>query len=1092
MLLSKKEPSVKKKRARKRVKNQVFPIVAIGASAGGLEPLKTLIENLPDDTGLAFVVVQHLASNQESMLRDILSRYTKMVVQKIENNMQVQPNHIYVIPSGQIITIKKGNLKLEPKERSQKAINIFFQSLAEEHKTRAIGVILSGTGSDGTEGLKTIKAEGGITFVQDPQTAAYSDMPRNAISADTAYYIISAKEIAKELVNIANHPELSHRKIEAESEKSMPEESSSNQKIFGLLKKEFNVSFTHYKKPTVNRRISRRMVINHIENKKEYVEYLRTHTKELKKLFDDLLINVTGFFREKQTFSLIKETVLPDLLEKKQLNEPLRVWVPGCSTGEEVYSIAIIIKEFFEEKNIVDKMVQIFGTDINDKNVNKARQGIYPSSIKENVTEKRLKRFFTTINGSYQVSKQIRDLCVFAKHDISSDPPFSKMDLILCRNMLIYFDIKLQEKIIPILHYGLNYDGYLVLGQSESIGKYSSLFKALTPKGIIFRKKVGQPATQFSFEKAHPRFLSQKLEVINEQSYLETLENEIDHILLSEYAPASLVLNNNLDVIFFRGDVNSYISMDSGIASLNITKIVRKDIRTTIQTAVYIAKKEKKEVKEIVRIEDGTRMVTISVKPIKIPKHEDSYYIIVFKDTESFPTVFKELPKIGTKSAKDQQIRDLTEELATSKQQLQTVIEQQEATNEELRSTLEESQSSNEELMSTNEEMETTKEELQSANEELQTLNDELKDRNQKLNILNDDLTNLMNNIDTAVVIVDNNLHIRRFTESAQKLLRLLATDMGHKITDARLGIPLDNIEDLLLDVTNKLTHVRKEIKTEKNLWYQMRIRPYLTHDKKVNGAVLSFAEITEMKKLEQLIKDQTSKLLESESLAAIGKTAGMVGHDIRNPLQAIEGELYLAEKELAPRDSDLKHKMGKSIEFIRERLYYIDKIVKDLQDYAATSQPTLNKVDLKKLVEEVISSLKIPEEIKVSILINPDFPALSLDGLYMKRILTNLILNSIQAMPNGGKIIVEAIKKHDHASINIIDSGCGMSEETKKKIFVPLFTTKSKGQGFGLAVVKKLTDAINASISFESEEGKGTIFTITLPETLMERNTLE
>jgi two-component system CheB/CheR fusion protein len=1074
--------------------NQVFPIVGIGASAGGLDAMKQLLENLPEDVGLAYVVVQHLAADQESMLPEILSRHTKMSVKKVQNGMQIKPDRVYVMPSGKTMTISKGVLKLEPKAASLRPINEFMQSLANDRKTKAIGVILSGTGTDGTEGLKSIKAEGGITLAQDPKTAHYPDMPRNAILAKTVYYVLSPEDIAEELVNIANHPEIARQK-KIEAKEPTKEELTDNQKIFTHLKATFGVNFANYKKSTINRRITRRMVINKIDIKKEYVEFLRTNKEELQALFDDLLIGVTSFFREPDTFIVLKEQVFPELVDKKQPNVTIRVWVPGCSTGEEAYSIAIAIEEFLEENSIVNKQIQIFGTDANSKFIEEARRAIYPRTIADNVSEIRLNRFFITTNGNYQVKKQIRDMCVFAKHDLTLDPPFSNLDLIVCRNLLIYFDNKLQEKVIPILHYGLRNHGYLVLGQSESIGRFTNLFKPLTKKGLIFQKKDAQPKVEFQLEAPLPYITKKRFEHPTKTDSLILLQKEMDN-LLSDYVPASLLLNNDLDVIVFRGKVDPYISIDSGVASLKATKIVRKDLRPTLQTGLYKAKKTKKEVEETVRTEKDkhTKIVKIKIKPVKLSKHEENFYFVIFekiyktssKDKKAETPLQKE-----TESTKDEQIKELSEELESTKHTLQMVVEQQEATNEELRSSLEEAQSSNEELMSTNEELETTKEELQSANEELATLNDELKDRNLKLTELNNDFANLMNNVDTAVVLIDNDFKIRRFTNSAQELLKLIPTDMDHPITNIRLGIPIDDLENLLNKVINGLESFREEIETEKGRWYQMRIRPYLTEEKKVGGAVLSLANVTEIKKLEaenkcytddleQKVKEQTSQLIESEKMATIGKTAGMVGHDIRNPLQAIEGEIYIAKQEInAMPDTEEKNRMLKSLRIIQNRLYYINKIIMDLQDFSRKLEPNPEKVDLSKVVKETLSEIMIPETVKVTVSIEPDFPKLTLDTSYMKRILMNLLTNSIQAMPKGGNLKINAICQDDKALISVNDTGEGMSEGTKKKIFTPLFTTKSQGQGFGLAVVKRLTEAMDGTINFESEVNKGSIFTV-------------
>jgi two-component system CheB/CheR fusion protein len=1089
----------KKKETRNNTSKQVFPIAGVGASAGGLDAIRKLLENLPENTGIAYVVIQHLAANQESMLPEILARFTKMPVSKVQSGKETEPNHIYVIPSGTAMTIEESKLRLKPKSTVHKPIDEFLFSLARERKTRAIGIVLSGTGTDGTEGLKFVKGEGGITFAQEPNSAQYPDMPRSAISAEAVDFVLPPEKIAEELIRIAQHPEIIRPKIEP-TEPQITENGTDIQKIFTLLKASFGVNFANYKKSTTNRRITRRIVLNKIGTHKKYVAYLRTHKDELQELFEDLLIGVTGFFREPDTFTVLREKVFPAFIERKMPNQPIRVWVPGCSTGEEVYSIAIAIEEFLEERNIVDMQIQVFGTDVNGKNVDKARRGTYLKTIEDSVSKERLERFFASINGNFQVVKQIRDMCVFAKHDLTSDPPFSNLDLIVCRNLLIYFDPTLQEKILPVFHYGLRSKGFLVLGESESVGKFTNLFEPLTKKGVVFQKKLAQPSFDFRMEASTPFRMRKPFEQPVEADSLTLLEKEIDRLLTSEYVPASLVLNSNLDVLVFRGKVDPFISVDAGVASLNAAKIVRKELRPALQTAVYRAKKGKKDIKETVRIKQGkkTRTVNIQIKPVKIPKHEDIFFLVLFGETiKVTPERQKTAAAAGhveAESVKDQQIRELSEDLESTKQTLQTIIEQQEATNEELRSSMEELQSSNEELMSTNEELETAKEELQSTNEELTTLSDELKNRNQSLAGLNDDLNNLMDNVDTAVVIVDNEYKIKRFTASAQELLRLTALDIGHPITGIRLGIPAEDLEKPLSSAITKLSLVRKEINAGKDRWYQMRIRPYITQDKKIGGAVLSFSDITEMKAwesnrklyaegLEGKIRDQAGELLQAENMAAIGKTAGMVGHDIRNPLQSMVGEVYLLHSEVAKLpEGEEKKSMQESLSSLDQNIAYINKIVADLQDFAKPSSTLLEEVDVEKTIRNVISSAKIPKEVAVSISIEKDFPKIKLDPSCLKRALTNLVSNSVQAMPKGGKLAIKAFRQNGKALVTVADTGEGMSDGVKSKIFTPLFTTKSRGQGFGLAVVKKLTEAMGGTITFESEEGSGTKFTLEFP----------
>ena len=1255
-----------------------FPIVGIGASAGGLDPIRKLLEDLPVDTGMSFVVIQHLSPGQESMLPEILSRSTKMKVLQVEDGMQVEKNHVYVITPGTTMTLKSGHLELVPKGASLKPINDFLISLATERKTQAIGIVLSGTGNDGTEGLKAIKVEGGITFVQDPETAQYSDMPKNAIDAEAAYFILSPENIVKELVRLAKNPQLSRANLDTPRH---AERETEIKKILKMLNTSSGVDFTHYRETTVNRRIARRMVINKIGSDKKYVKFLQAHPDELQALFDDLLIGVTSFFREPKTFEALKEKVFPELTKNRSASESIRVWIPGCSTGEEVYSVAITIQEFLGEKAIADVRIQIFGTDANEKNIEKARQGIYPKIIEDKISGNRLTRFFTRQNGNYQIKKHIRDLCIFAKQDITSDPPFSNLDIIMCRNVLIYFDSLLHERVFPIFHYGLKPNGFLVLGESESIGKFQYLFEPVTTKGLVYKKKRVQPQTSFHPETLVPYvFKSKGAKQPEKLNSMMLLKEEVDRLLMAEFVPATLLVNNNLDILFFRGQVNQFLTHEPGTASLNVSKMVRKELRTNVQTAVYLARRENKALKETVQFNNQgqPKTVAIQVKPLKTSDYEEPFFLITLEESASQRDNFLQGTESTTaekETSKDKQINSLKGDLESTKQSLQNIIEVQEATNEELRSTMEEAQSSNEELQSTNEELETAKEELQSGNEELQTLNEELKNRNLALGRLNDDLTNLLVNIDLPVVIVDNDLKIRRFTSSALEFLRMSPSDVGRSISIINPQVFDIDLTKIITEVIVKLAAVNREVTCAEGRLYEMRVRPYLTEEKKIDGAVLSFTDITETKKiekdtsvslkksqksgseisallnaaravlknkefqdsaraifnackdligatagyvallsddgkenevlfldagglpctvdpsltmpirglraevynsgkvvfendfsqsewqkfspkghvrlknvlfapltienrtvgviglankmgefterdaemamafgelasvalvnsktlemleenekelmkhsvhLEELVEERTKDLKNSERLAAIGATAGMVGHDIRNPLQAITSDIYLAKSDLASfPESEEKKNIGESLQEIENNAAYINKIVADLQDYSRPTSPRLEETDIEEIIHSVLATLNIPENVSVTHSIRKDFPKLKTDQVYIQRILTNLSNNAIQAMPNGGKLVLAATVKSGKATITVEDTGEGISENFRNKIFTPLVTTKARGQGFGLSVVKRFTEALGGTVTFESEVGKGTKFIIELP----------
>ena len=1006
------------------------------------------------------------------MLPSILARATKMPVLAVTDEMQVKPNTVYVIPSGKIMTLKGECLNLIPKGASLKPIDAFFISLAQQRSTQAIGIVLSGTGTDGTEGLKEIKNEGGITFAQDPKTAQYTGMPQSVISSEAVDFILAPDQIAHELSKIANNPQLVRAELDALESK--------NETILGpfiaLLKSNFKVDFSHYKESFLNRRIKRRIVLNHMENIKEYSDYLHKRPDELQKLFDDLLVGVTNFFREPNTFTLLKEKVFPEIVKNKSTQQPIRVWVIGCSSGEEAYSFAITLLEFLEEKALTNIPIQIFGTDVNQRNIDKARQGIYPKTIESNVSEQRLKKHFTSFNGSYRISKGIRDLCVFSKQDVTADPPFSNLDLVSCRNMLIYFDSPLQERVVPILHYALKPNGCLVLGESESIGKLTALFEPQTSKGIIYVKKKAHPQVIFGFE----TFANQARGTVSlpeKRDSVSLLREAMDKVLLTDFVPASLLVNNNLDTIITRGNVAPYLKFESGEASLNLAKMLRKEVRAEAQTLLYRAKKENKPIKsEAIRFEHLEHPLTVNIQviPLKLLQYEEPFFLVLFEDVSSAAAHLRQAIELtstpeGRENAKDAQIQELREEADSTKHSLQTIIESQESSNEELKASMEEIQSTSEELQSTNEELETAKEELQSSNEELTTLNDELKNRNQTISILNADLTNISENVDSAVVLVDGNLKIRLFNPAAEKILKLIPEQIGLPIASVSMGIIVEDLEKNISESVAQNSKISRQVRDRDGRMFELRVRPYFIDGDRVDGAVLAFIDVDELEK--------------TRRLATIGATAGMVGHDIRNPLQAITGDVYLLEADLAScLDSEQKKEALESLKEIGNNVDYINKIVVDLQDYARPLKPVAKETNLETVIENVLLKFNLPRDIKTSCYVEKHAQKIVADPDLLKRIMGNLVTNAVQAMPNGGKLSINVYSEENAVVLTIEDNGVGIPEEVKPKLFTPLFTTKSKGQGFGLAVVKRITEALGGTITFESQNGKGTKFIIRFP----------
>jgi len=834
-------------------------IAAVGASAGGIEAFTELVTNLPTDTGMAFVLVQHLDPEHHSMLTELLSKKTGMRVKEVTNGMTVEPNHVYVIPPNATMSISNHTLQLAPRGDSRAlhmSIDHFMRALAEEQGNRAIGVILSGSGTDGTAGLAEIQAHGGVTFAQDEASAKYDSMPRSAVASGCVDYILPPKNIARELSRIARHPYL----VRDVSPELAPAENTGLSLVFQLLRKTTGVDFTHYRQTTILRRIQRRMVVHKMEKIDEYVKYLQSNPTEIKALYQDMLINVTSFFRNPKMFEALKTHVFPAIVKNRPPEASLRIWTPGCASGEETYSVAIALLESLGDR-ASQTHIQFFGTDISETSIGKARSGVYPENIQGDVSAERLRRFFTKVEGGYRISKTIRDMCIFAQHNVLNDPPFSQMDLICCRNLLIYLEPVLQNKVISLFHYATRPGGYLVLGTSEGVGTSTNLFSTEDRTHKIFLKKstgVRQPVT-FSLAMPGERHEYGGFRVPSKQpdtswNYLEA-QKEFDRRLLSQYSPATVFINEDLEIIHTRGSVNLYLKLAPGRASLSILKMAREGLLLDLRNALTKAKKDNVTVrKQNIQIKNGNgtpdaiRVVNFEVAPIRMGNLKELYFMIVFEESIAPPrarAVKSSKHAREAETAVSGRISKLEQELAATKEYLQSVIETQEATNEELQSANEEILSSNEELQSTNEELETAKEELQSANEELSTVNDELRSRNQEVTQINNDLTNLFASIDFAVVIVGSDLSIRRFTPQAQKFLGLIPADVGRPLANINPTIEIPELQSMVLQVMSTLRAVDRQINDRQGARYQLRILPYRTAENKIDGAIIAIIDIS-------------------------------------------------------------------------------------------------------------------------------------------------------------------------------------------------------------------------------------------------------
>jgi len=837
-----------------------FPIIAMGASAGGLEAYTEILRNLPKDTGMAFVLIQHLAPHQKSMLSELLSRVTEMPVTEVQDGIAVEPNHVYVIPPNAKMTLAQGVLKLAPRGQTRgqfMSVDEFFVSLAQEWGNKGIGVVLSGADGDGARGLREIKAASGITFAQCQESAKIDSMPNTAVATGDVDFILPPKAIAEELAKISRHPYVNHlTPIKLVEEQPKGEDAFDT--IFSLLWAATGVNFTNYKQTTLKRRILRRMALYKLEQIGSYVQYLQNNPKEVTALYQDLLINVTSFFRDSEAFDALKTKIFPIIAKDKSPGSPIRIWVAGCSTGEEAYSIAICLLEFLADQTLKPP-IQIYATDVSDMVIEKARLGIYKHSQVADVTAERLKRFFVEVEGGYQISKTVRDLCVFARQNLISDPPFSRLDLITCRNVLIYLGTNLQKKLLPTFHYGLKPTGFLMLGTSETVGEFLDLFALIDKKNKIYSRKL--VSTRLSFNLVASNY---SREILNPQPSVaadiqsdQEMQKEADRIVLNQFAPVGVVVNCELEILQFRGQTSPYLETAPGKASLNLLKMAKAELRVDLRTAIYQAIKQGVKItKSGLQVKEGDRIrqIKVDVVPFKPTAAAESHFLILFEDT---PALLQQATKTAARSAqpgqekpsREEEMTRLRQELATTEANLQSIIEEQQATNQDLRAANEEILSSNEELQSTNEELETAKEEIQAANEELNTINDELHRRNLESTQVSNDLQNLLSSTNIPILMLESDLRIRRFTPLAQRILNLIPTDVGRPFGDINHNLNVPDLEQKILEVINTLSPREQEVQDQEGHWYDLRIRPYRTIDNKIDGAVMLLVDIDALKR---------------------------------------------------------------------------------------------------------------------------------------------------------------------------------------------------------------------------------------------------
>lgn len=842
-----------------------FPIVGVGSSAGGLEAMELFFKNMPEESGMAFVVVQHLDPTYVGVLPEILQRTTAMTVLQITDQLEVKPNHVYVIPPNKSLAILKGHLHLfDPVEsRGQRLpIDIFFRSLALDKLDKGIGVILSGMGSDGSLGIKTIKENNGLVLVQEPTTAKFDSMPRNAIESVLVDIIAPAEELPAKLISLLKYIPPIKKDVVIDSKNK-----SNLDKIIILLREHTGHDFLLYKKTTLMRRIERRKGVHQIDKLEDYVRFLQENPKEVELLFKELLIGVTSFFRDPAVWEKLKTTVLPELIKNLPDGYVLRAWITACSTGEEAYSLAIIFKEVLENVSSQRNLsLQIFATDLDIDAIDKARKGFFTSNIVADVSAERISKFFTLEPEGYRVSAAIRELLIFAPHNVIKDPPFTKLNLLMCRNMLIYMEPPLQKKLIELFNYSLLPGGIMVLGSAETLGRNTDGFEILDSKLKLFKRtQITMPRELTDFPSSFSRNKVHQTEIKTEPKVVENIQTLADQILLQRFAPASVFVNEKGDILYITGRTGKYLEPVAGKANWNIHVMAREGLRNELPNAFRKALKSSEPV-VIRNIKIGSNgesnFVTITVQRIETPEPIKDMVMVVFTDVPALIESNNSNVKKGKQDTSGRQ-KELEAELKQTNEDLLNSREEMQTSQEELKSINEELQSTNEELQSTNEELTTSKEEMQSLNEELQTVNAELQSKLSDFEQANNDMKNLLNSTEIATLFLDKEMNIRRFTDAVTKIFKIRVTDAGRPFTDLVSDLKYPEMGADAKKVIKNLVPIQNTIETEDGRWFYVRIMPYRTLDDRIDGLVITFTDITAAKKAEEaLLKENRYRRL--------------------------------------------------------------------------------------------------------------------------------------------------------------------------------------------------------------------------------------
>lgn len=1076
----------------------LFPVVGIGASAGGLEAFTQLLHRLPVDTGFAFVLIQHLDRTHCSLLTEAIAKTTAMPVQQAGDKTQVEPNHVYVIAPNTDIVIHGGvltvSLRSSDGPNPHLPVDLFFRSLAADLGGCAIGVILSGSASDGTDGLRAIRAADGITFAQDPGSAKFASMPQSAIDAGVVDYTLDTALLADELVRLSRHQYVRpHEPDDTDTDAPLREE------LFARVRAALGVDFSEFKPATVKRRLARRIALRGVADLRSYLTLLESEPKEIRALFEDMLIHVTSFFRDAEVFDSLRTRVFPEIVRHKPEGSHFRVWVAGCSTGEEVYSIAMAWLEFAAQSGM-SLQLQIFGSDLSELAIGKARSGVYSDSALYGVSDERRALHFSACEGGHRIHKRIRDLCVFVRHDLMRDPPFSKLDLVSCRNVLIYFDRALQDKIVPTIHYCLNQPGFLMLGRSENVSSFRHLFSQVDKASKIFARRATANSQAFA-PRAVPTVRPSGLVVDRpgaSQASGAAFARHLDRLLLSRYCPAGVLVDENLEVLLFRGHTGAYLQAASGQPQTNLIAMGRGGLVAALRTTIAQAQLEKVAVRcagvEVDQEGGSTKRCDLVVLPfIGLPNNQESLFIVLFEEPrEVSPPSPRQSAPADQPSASIERRRSerLEFELAATNEYLQALIEEHGHARDELGSSNEELISGNEELQSMNEELETAKEELQSINEELTTLNDELQTRNQEVTQANSDLTNFAVAVDIPIVTLDLARRVRRLTPKASSELNVAQTDVGRRIDDLDLNVIVPDLIAQIDAVCRTRTVREAEVQDKLGRWHRMQIRPHVSTEQSVDGVLLSFVDIDALKRL---VGDAQAARGEAERAnAAKDDFLATLSHELRTPLSSmLLNAQQLRDGQVVNR-ADLQ-RAGESLERATwQQLKLIDDLLDVSRIVAGKLTLDFRAVDLRETVQasvETVSALLAKKSLQFDLMIEPAVGLIRADRVRTQQIVSNLLTNAVKFTPAGGRITLVVEATAGFARLTVTDTGIGIDAEFVPRVFARFsqrdssITRKYGGLGLGLSLVRHLVELHGGSVeALSAGLGQGATFSVTFP----------